>query len=132
MKKNYVLVDFESVQPGTVSELDEEAFRLIVFVGANQTKVSYELVAAMQRMGQRAEYVKIAGEGKNNLDFHIAFYAGRLTALDPECYVHIIAKDKGYDRLVEHLVGQGFLQKAPAVTISLGTIWDHHSARLAR
>ena len=108
MKKNYVLVDFESVQPESVAELDRDVFRLMLFVGANQTKVNYELVAAMQRMGERAEYVKISGEGKNNLDFHIACHAGRLTALDPEGYVHIIAKDKGYDKLVEHLVAKGF------------------------
>jgi len=108
MKTNHVLVDYQNVQPETVSELDSEVFRLMVFVGANQNKFSYELVTAMQRMGERAQYVKIAGDGKNNLDFHIACYAGRLTALDPECYVHIVAKDKGYDRLIDHLVREGF------------------------
>ena len=108
MKMNYVLVDFENVQPETVAELDRDVFKLMVFVGATQAKLNYELVAAIQRLGSRAEYVKITGEGKNNLDFHIACYAGRLTALDPECYVHIIAKDKGYDRVVDHLVGKGF------------------------
>ncbi|MEP7301590.1 MAG: PIN domain-containing protein [Caldimonas sp.] len=77
MKKNYVLVDFENVRPESVAELDKEVFRLMVFIGAHQNKVKYELVAAVQRMGERAEYVKIAGEGKNNLDFHIACYAGR-------------------------------------------------------
>ena len=107
MKMNYVLVDFENVQPETVAELDREVFKLMVFVGASQVKLNYELVAAIHRLGERAEYVKIAGEGKNNLDFHIACYVGRLTALEPECYVHIIAKDKGYDRMVEHLVGKG-------------------------
>lgn len=108
MKTNYVLVDLENVRPEMVAELEQEVFRLMVFMGANQTKVPYEVAAAMQRMGERAEYVKIAGEGKNNLDFHITCYAGRLTALDPTCYVHIIAKDKGYDRLVEHLVAKDF------------------------
>jgi hypothetical protein len=108
MKRNYVLVDFENVRLETVEELDSEVFRLMVFVGATQNKLNYELVAAMQRMGERAEYVKIAGEGRNNLDFHIACYAGRLTALDPECYVHIISKDKDYDRMVEHLQTKGF------------------------
>jgi hypothetical protein len=86
------------LQPEAIAELDKEHFKLMVFLGTNQGKLNYELVAAMQRMGERAEYVKIAGEGKNNLDFHIACYAGRLTALDPECNVHIIAKDRGYDR----------------------------------
>ena len=105
---NYVLVDYENVRPESVAELDREVFRLMVFVGANQTKLNYEVADVMQRMGERGEYVKIAGEGKNNLDFHIACYAGRLTALDPECYVHIIAKDKGYDRMVEHLAAKGF------------------------
>ena len=108
MKKNYVLVDFENARPESAAELDREIFRPMLFVGANQTKIGYELAAAMHRMGDRAEYVKIAGEGRNNLDFHIACYAGRLTALDPECYLHIIAKDKGYDQLVEHLVAKGF------------------------
>jgi hypothetical protein len=51
MKKNYVLVDFENVRPETIAELDKELFKLMVFVGASQSKVTYEFVAAMQRLG---------------------------------------------------------------------------------
>jgi hypothetical protein len=76
LRINYVLIDYESVQPEALSVLHEEHFRLIVFVGATQAKVSFETAAALQRMGNRAEYIKIAGTGPNALDFHIAFYIG--------------------------------------------------------
>ena len=139
MKINHVLVDLENVRPEGVSELDRDVFRLIVFIGANQAKLGVELVSAIQKLGERAQYVGIAGEGKNNLDFHIACYAGRLTALDPECCVHIIAKDKGYDRLIEHLVGLGLpvarwesITDIPILkTTSMASVDDMQSAILS-
>jgi PIN domain len=57
----------------------------------------------MQKLGPRAEYVKIAGNGSNALDFHIAFYIGHLSAQDPTGYFHIISKDTGFDPLIQHL-----------------------------
>ncbi|MGB2816184.1 MAG: PIN domain-containing protein [Burkholderiaceae bacterium] len=103
MKTNYVLIDFESVQPADVTELDQDHFNLIVFVGSNQPKVPIDLAAAMQKMGDRAKYVKISGSGKNALDFHITFYIGTLAAQDPHAFFHIISHDKGFDPLIQHL-----------------------------
>ena len=74
-----------------------------MFVGANQTKVHYDLAAAMQNFGENAKYVKISGNGKNALDFHIAFYIGQLSLQDPDAYFHIISKDAGFDPLIKHL-----------------------------
>ena len=74
-----------------------------MFVGANQTKVPIDLAAAMQNFGEKAEYIKISGNGKNSLDFHIAFYVGQLSLQDPEGYFHIISKDTGFDPLIRHL-----------------------------
>lgn len=54
MKKHYVLIDYENVQPEALGILDDEAFHVIVFVGANQSKVSFEVASALQRMGNRA------------------------------------------------------------------------------
>jgi polyphosphate kinase len=54
-------------------------------------------------MGDRAQYVKITGDGKNALDFHIAFYIGQIAAKDPHAFFHVISKDKGFQPLVEHL-----------------------------
>ncbi|HEX7788922.1 MAG TPA: PIN domain-containing protein [Afipia sp.] len=103
LRINYVLIDYESVQPEALSVLHEDHFRLIVFVGATQAKVSFETAVALQRMGNRAEYIKIAGSGPNALDFHIAFYIGQLAQQEGGPYFHIISKDTGFDPLIQHL-----------------------------
>ena len=103
MRINYVLIDFENVQPESLSGLQQDHFKVMVFVGANQTKVPFEVAQAMQTMGSKAEYVKITGNGSNALDFHIAFYIGQLAAADPTAFFHIISKDTGFDPLIAHL-----------------------------
>lgn len=109
MKTNYVLIDYENVQPEAMTALNEEHFKVIVFVGANQTKVSFEVASALQQMGARAEYVRISGNGSNALDFHIAFYIGQLAAQEPEAYFHIVSKDTGFDPLIQHLKARKIL-----------------------
>jgi hypothetical protein len=103
VRTNFVLIDYENVQPESLTGLDAEHFKVLLFVGATQTKLAFEVAAAMQGFGSRAEYVKIAGNGSNALDFHIAFYIGHLSALDPIAYFHIISKDTGFDPLIQHL-----------------------------
>ena len=106
MRTNVVLIDFESVQPDSLAALEQDHFRVVVFVGATQAKLPFEVVSAIQRMGQRAEYVKISGSGPNALDFHIAFYIGQIAAQDPAAFFHIISKDTGFDPLIRHLKGR--------------------------
>ena len=116
MRTNYVLIDYENVQPDTLSVLDGEHFKVMVFVGANQTKLSFETAAAVQRLGSRAEYVKIAGNGPNALDFHIAYYVGALAAQDPTGHYYIISRDTGFDPLIQHLkVKKIFIARAQNV-----------------
>lgn len=103
MRTNYVLIDYESVQPENLSALKHDHFRVVLFLGAHQSKIAYETAAALQRMGSNAEYVKISGTGPNALDFHIAFYVGQLAAREPEAYFHIVSKDTGFDPLISHL-----------------------------
>lgn len=103
MRTNYVLIDFESVQPEDLLLLEQDHFKVMVFVGASQGKVSFEVASALQKMGTNAEYVKISGNGPNALDFHIAYYIGKIAAADPSVYFHIISNDKGFDPLIAHL-----------------------------
>ena len=103
MKTNYVLIDYENVQPSALAVLEKEHFKVLVFVGANQTKISFDLAAQLQRLGPKASYVKITGNGPNALDFHIAFYIGQIAATEREAYFHIISKDAGFDPLIAHL-----------------------------
>lgn len=100
---NYVLIDYESVQPNQLDLLNRDGFVAYVFVGKGQTRLSFETVSAIQDLGERAKYIKISGAGPNALDFHIAFYIGRIGATDPHAFFHIISKDKGFDPLIEHL-----------------------------
>ena len=103
MRTNYVLIDFENVQPESLEQLAHDHFKLLVFVGASQTKLPFEMAASLQRLGPRAEYIKISGNGSNALDFHIAYYIGQLAAAEPSAYFHIISKDAGFDPLIQHL-----------------------------
>jgi hypothetical protein len=102
----YVLVDFENVQPKNLELLKEHPFRVLVFIGANQTKFPRHFVVAMQALGEQADYVEIAGNGPNALDFHIAYYIGELAAREPDAQFHIISKDRGFDPLIQHLKGK--------------------------
>jgi len=107
LKSNFVLVDFENVQPRNVSLLHGHSFKLKVFVGANQPKIPFDMARALQAYGPDAEYVQIDGNGKNALDFHISYYLGRLAAETPDASFYVISKDKGFDPLIKHLKGQG-------------------------
>lgn len=103
MKTNYVLIDFENIQPQSLEKLAQFGFKVVVFVGANQTKVPFELANTMQSLGSDGEYIKLEGNGQNALDFHIAYYIGNLSAKNPEAKFHIISNDTGFDPLIKHL-----------------------------
>jgi hypothetical protein len=108
MPKNYILVDFENVQPTNLSllnEVDESVaeFNVLVFVGAKQATISFDFAADIQNMGAKAEYVKCSVTQKNAADFLLSYHLGRLIHDQPDAYFHIISKDKGFDSLVTHL-----------------------------
>lgn len=107
MKTNYVLIDYENVQPDMAELLAPEHFKVIVFVGANQARVDFDLVTALQAKGPGSRYIKISGNGRNALDFHIAYYVGHLASGEPDAYFHVIAQDRGMDPLMQHLQGLG-------------------------
>jgi hypothetical protein len=67
---------------------------VIVFLGANQGNLPFEVAVSLQQLGSRAEYIEISGRGPNALDFHIAYYIGRLAAEEPSAYFHIISRTR--------------------------------------
>ena len=136
---NYVLIDFENVQPKNLEILESHPFKVFVFVGENQTKVPYELAAAIQTLGANAKYIKISGNGQNALDFHIAYYVGDLAAKDPEANFHIITRDTGFDPLIKHLKGRNIriqrardLAEIPVLRMSNATSDDERIAAIVR
>ncbi|MGR2740927.1 PIN domain-containing protein [Billgrantia sp. Q4P2] len=131
MATNYVLIDFENVQPSNLEVLKQHPFKVVVFVGENQVKIPFDLAAAMQTLGDAAQYIKITGTGKNALDFHIAYYIGEFSATDSGAYFHIISRDTGFDTLIKHLKSRGIkiqrerdLAEIPVVRMSTATSTD--------
>jgi len=115
-KLNFVLIDYENVQPKNMSLLLGGSFKVKVFVGKTQTKVPLETAKALQQMGADAEYVEMEGDGQNALDFHIAYYVGKLSAENPDAYFHIISKDTGFDPLMRYLAKKDIrCQRRPAL-----------------
>lgn len=103
----FILIDFENVQPAALGRLQPGATRVKVFLGQQQSKLTLDLVKALQPFGTDAEYIQISGSGPDAVDFHIAFYIGRLAAADPKASFTIVSKDKGFDPLVKHLNALG-------------------------
>src|SRR6185369_111941 len=106
MRTNFVLIDSENVKPENIEKLKHEPFRVVVFVGANLKRLDFPIAKAVQSLGSKGEYVQISGHGPGALDFHIAYFIGKLAAAHPDAYFHIISKDKGFDPLIKYLKEQ--------------------------
>lgn len=139
MATNYVLIDFENVQPKNLEILSNHFFKVLVFVGASQAKIPFELAAAMQHLGDDAQYIKTGGNGKNALDFHLAFYVGELAVKDSDACFHIISKDTGFDPLIKHLKARKIriqrekdLAEIPVLRMSAATSDDEKVAAIVK
>lgn len=130
MAKHLLLVDYENIPKVDLSVLDD-SYRAIIFVGAAQNPPKAATRKETAHRFKRVEFHRIAGSGKNALDFHIAFHLGRTfeAAADTVCIV--ISRDKGYDPLLVHLNSSGLvcrrvesfadLVPAPAQEASIGS-----------
>ena len=121
MADSVLLVDYENI-----GKLDLGAIpagvRVPFFFGASQRSVPTEFLKAALKLGERFVPIDIEGQGKNALDFHIAFYLGEYLARSPEAPCVILSKDKGFDPLIKHLVRRGFaVRRANSITEALGT-----------
>ena len=114
MKTQYVLIDHENVQPKDLALLRGTRVQVIVFLGASQTKVSTELVTEMQSLGANGRYVRISGNGRNALDFHIAFHLGELATREPHASFQVVSKDTGFDPLLAFMKEKGIAVRRSA------------------
>jgi hypothetical protein len=105
-KTKLLLVDYENVQQVELAGLDD-SFRVIIFVGADQKNVPFDLVIKAQKLGGRVEWQKITGNGSNALDFFIACQLGRVFEKSPRPECTVLSKDKGFDPLLRYLNENG-------------------------
>jgi hypothetical protein len=107
MAESVLLVDYENIGKIDLGAIPD-GVRVPFFFGASQRTVPTEFLKAALRLGERFVPIDIEGQGKNALDFHIAFYLGEYLARAPNTPCVILSKDKGFDPLVRHLSRRGF------------------------
>lgn len=102
--RHFILVDYENVQPSDFSRLVGREVEVWIFVGQQQkNRLPFDLVQAAVAHTHPVRLVAIVGSGRNALDFHVAFYAGRLAGANPGAAFHLISRDRGFDPLIVHL-----------------------------
>jgi hypothetical protein len=103
-----LFIDFENTQKVKLEEGGGAFDKIIIFVGRSQNKLDFELVQRLQSLGSKVEWVKIGGEGKNNLDFHLSYMLGRLDSETPKSMgFTVLSRDKGYDALLRYISENG-------------------------
>jgi len=120
MPESVLLVDYENIGKIDLAAIPD-GVRVPFFFGASQRTVPTEFLKAALRLGERFVPIDIEGQGKNALDFHIAFYLGEYLARSPDTSCVILSKDKGFDPLVRHLTRRGFaVRRANTMAEALG------------
>ncbi|MEQ1862427.1 MAG: PIN domain-containing protein [Chthoniobacteraceae bacterium] len=102
-RTNYILIDHENIHSLDPGEIAGLPVKVLVFLGEQTTRMPVEDVKRLLMHAGQIELITISGHGKNALDFHIAFYAGRISSEDARASIHIISRDKGFDPLIAHL-----------------------------
>jgi hypothetical protein len=107
MSESVLLVDYENIGKLDLAAIPD-GVRVPFFFGASQRSVPTDFLKAALKLGERFVPIDIEGQGKNALDFHIAFYLGEYLVRSPDTPCVILSKDKGFDPLVRHLLRRGF------------------------
>jgi len=102
----FLLIDYENVQDVDLLKTDGD-LHIAVFMGDHQKKLSVDLVMKYQKLGSRLEWRPIEGNGKNALDFVIAYQMGRILEKTPNACCIILSKDTGFDPLLKMLAKDG-------------------------
>ena len=113
MNKKIILVDYENIQNiNNLGKLSGYDFKILV--GNNQTKIPIEVVTSLQKYGETVTWLQVSGQGKNALDFFIAFFLGKFIEQNKYEEYYVVSKDGGYQPLIDYLNKNG--TKAKLVT----------------
>src|SRR5262249_30863599 len=122
MADSVLLVDYENIGKIDLAAIPD-GVRVPFFFGASQKSVRTEFLKAALKLGERFVPIDIEGQGKNALDFHIAFYLGEYLARSRDTACVILSRDKGFDPLVRHLIKRGFaVRRANSIAEALARV----------
>lgn len=106
--KLILFIDLENIIQFNLDNIDMTTTKVYIFVGKNQKKIPIELVTQTQRFGDSLEWIKIEGQGKNALDFHIVYFLGELNQKSQQDIQFIIlSRDTGFDSLITYINKSG-------------------------
>lgn len=115
--RRWAFVDYENL--GSLEKVPLDRYeRIMVFRGPKNSAIKFG--PAQEDSKCILEVIALASSGRNNLDFHLAFYLGRYHETAPEeVEFDVISRDKGFAGLVEHL--SGVCRRTKWVTVLSGT-----------
>jgi hypothetical protein len=100
MKMRYVLIDHENVQPKDLALLDGQPLRVIVFLGANQKRLSTDLATALQARDPSASFHVISKDG----DYGPLLAHLRSKKIDAQCSATLASLLPAADETVEKAI----------------------------
>lgn len=100
---HFVFVDFENVPDFSLELIAGHPIRVTVLVGKNQTKHLTKLKEQLRKLKLKGAVIEVGAAGRNALDIALAYYLGQAVQHNPSAQFCILAKDRGYESLIQHL-----------------------------
>lgn len=103
--KRWLFVDYENIP--TLEELEPNTYeKVIVFIGPQQNSIRLPRKAGSGMLDMQV--VQITKQAKNNLDFHLAYYLGRLEVeAESGTVFEVLSRDNGFSPLVAFIERTG-------------------------
>ncbi|QIW14938.1 hypothetical protein A4G20_00365 [Pasteurellaceae bacterium RH1A] len=101
----YAFIDYENLNSLDGLALNQYD-RIFLFIGAGENQTTIRL---SEKFNDEINItvVTVKEVAKNNVDFHIAYYLGKLdTSIDKKIEFHILSNDQGYDGLCRFILRQ--------------------------
>lgn len=78
-RQNYIYVDFENIQEIDISLIAHRPVKVVIALGKHQTNLPVGMVKALLKHPDQVTLVEVGVQGKNALDFVLAYYLGQQT-----------------------------------------------------
>ena len=106
MYDEIIFVDFENFTQ-IKEDMKRSNAKILVLVGVKQSNKAFSFSKVLLDSVSSIELLKVKGQGKNALDFFIAYYLGVYTEKNKKIKFTICSNDQGYDPLIKHLKENG-------------------------
>jgi PIN domain len=109
IRTNYIFVDFENVPETDLDRIACKPVKVRLILGERHTTLPVKVVKLIQKYADQVRLIETVLNGKNALDFVLAYEVGVESEKDPTGYFHVLSRDKGFDALIRHLKSKEIL-----------------------